>query len=129
MQRSITQRSQLGALVTVLTVLVVGTRTDVANGQAPALTLPGQEKPLEPGDAAQMYEAMVPRADLRYDKKEVEILGTKIAYVDEGRGNPIVFLHGAPESAMSGGTSCRSTEAWGAEPLGGGVGREGPGFW
>ena len=99
MQRSMTQRSQLGALVTVLAVLVVGTRTDVANGQAPALTLPGQEQPLEPGDAAKMYEAMVPRADFRYDKKEVEILGTKIAYVDEGRGKPIVFLHGAPESA------------------------------
>ncbi len=64
----------------------------------PSLTLPINETPLEPGDAARMFQALVPRSDLRYTKKSMQVLGTKIAYVDEGKGNAIVFIHGAPES-------------------------------
>ena len=48
---------------------------------------------------AHMYKALRPRSDFRYTRKTMNVLGTKIAYVDEGQGNPIVFLHGAPESA------------------------------
>ena len=64
----------------------------------PSLTLPINEKPGEPGDVARMFEAMVPRSDLRYTKKTMNVLDTEIAYVDEGKGNAIVFIHGAPES-------------------------------
>lgn len=34
-----------------------------------------------------------------YEKKIVEVLGKKMAYVDEGEGDPIVFLHGNPTSS------------------------------
>ena len=64
----------------------------------PALTHPLSEKPGEPGDAVMMYKSLVPRSDLRYTKKTMTVLNTKIAYVDEGQGNAIVFIHGAPES-------------------------------
>jgi haloalkane dehalogenase len=56
------------------------------------------EQPLEPGDMARLYNSMVPRSDLQYEKQTMEVLGTEIAYVDEGEGKAIVFLHGAPES-------------------------------
>lgn len=65
----------------------------------PVLTLPAAETPSEPGDMARLFTAMVPRSDLRYEKKFIDVLDTRIAYVDEGEGKAIVFLHGAPESA------------------------------
>ncbi|MCV0424591.1 MAG: haloalkane dehalogenase [Roseibium sp.] len=33
------------------------------------------------------------------EKKTMEVLGQKIAYVDEGEGRPVVFLHGNPASS------------------------------
>jgi haloalkane dehalogenase len=35
----------------------------------------------------------------RYAKKYTEILGKRMAYIDEGEGDPIVFLHGNPTSS------------------------------
>jgi haloalkane dehalogenase len=35
----------------------------------------------------------------RYSKKHLAILGSKMAYVDVGSGDPIVFLHGNPTSS------------------------------
>ena len=35
----------------------------------------------------------------RYPKKTAEVLGRKMAYVDVGEGDPIVFLHGNPTSS------------------------------
>ncbi len=52
---SSTRTLPIGALVTVIAALAIGTGGGVGNGQSPALTLPGQEKPLEPGDAAHIY--------------------------------------------------------------------------
>ncbi len=34
-----------------------------------------------------------------YQKKQQQILGLEMAYVDEGQGDPIVFLHGNPTSS------------------------------
>jgi len=34
-----------------------------------------------------------------YEKKRAEILGARMAYIDEGSGDPIVFLHGNPTSS------------------------------
>ena len=34
-----------------------------------------------------------------YTKKKAEILGSRMAYIDEGSGDPIVFLHGNPTSS------------------------------
>ena len=34
-----------------------------------------------------------------YTKKKAEILGSQMAYIDEGSGDPIVFLHGNPTSS------------------------------
>ena len=38
-------------------------------------------------------------ADERYDKRNVEVLGSKMAYVETGNGDPIVLLHGNPTSS------------------------------
>jgi haloalkane dehalogenase len=38
-------------------------------------------------------------ATFPYEKKHREVLGRSMAYVDEGRGDPIVFLHGNPTSS------------------------------
>ncbi|MDG2303199.1 MAG: haloalkane dehalogenase [Candidatus Binatia bacterium] len=35
----------------------------------------------------------------RYVKKKTEVLGKQMAYIDEGEGDPIVFLHGNPTSS------------------------------
>jgi haloalkane dehalogenase len=54
---------------------------------------------MEPGDAARQYLARTPSPAFPYQHKFVEVDGVNIAYVDEGEGDPIVFLHGAPESS------------------------------
>lgn len=38
-------------------------------------------------------------SEFPYEHKFVKVLGSKIAYVDEGKGDPIVFLHGQPTSS------------------------------
>ena len=38
-------------------------------------------------------------ANFPYEKKSIEINGKKIAYVDTGKGDPIVLLHGNPTSS------------------------------
>lgn len=38
-------------------------------------------------------------ADERYTKKTVTIMGHQMSYVDEGEGDPVVFLHGNPTSS------------------------------
>lgn len=38
-------------------------------------------------------------ADERYEKKSIQVLGRKMAYVEVGEGDPIVFLHGNPTSS------------------------------
>ncbi len=40
-----------------------------------------------------------PAATMRYQKQFREVLGTRMAYVDVGEGEPIVFLHGNPTSS------------------------------
>lgn len=35
----------------------------------------------------------------QYEKKTLEIMGKKMAYIEEGEGDPIVFLHGNPTSS------------------------------
>ncbi|MFT7111449.1 MAG: haloalkane dehalogenase [Porticoccaceae bacterium] len=36
---------------------------------------------------------------MNYSKKSIEVKGRKMAYIDEGEGDPIVFLHGNPTSS------------------------------
>jgi haloalkane dehalogenase len=36
---------------------------------------------------------------MRYKKQFAEVLGSRMAYVDVGSGDPIVFLHGDPTSS------------------------------
>ncbi|MEP1205825.1 MAG: haloalkane dehalogenase [Rhizobiaceae bacterium] len=38
-------------------------------------------------------------SEFNYAHKFIEILGSKMAYVDEGTGDPILFLHGQPTSS------------------------------
>ncbi len=49
----------------------------------------------------------------RYEKRRVEVLGRRMAYVEAGRGDPIVFLHGNPTSSYL----WRNVIPW-LEPLG-----------
>lgn len=37
--------------------------------------------------------------NVHYEKKFLEVLGKKMAYIEEGEGDPIVFLHGNPTSS------------------------------
>lgn len=37
--------------------------------------------------------------DFPYQHKFIDIFGSKMAYIDEGRGDPILFLHGQPTSS------------------------------
>ncbi len=41
----------------------------------------------------------MPTTEMRYPKKTATIHGKKMAYVETGSGNPIVFLHGNPTSS------------------------------
>ncbi len=63
------------------------------------LTEPVTASPLEPGDVAYHLQYQRPSSEFPYERKYVEVHGVKMAYVDEGEGEPIVFIHGAPESA------------------------------
>ncbi len=38
-------------------------------------------------------------ADFRFESKYVEVLGSRMHYVDEGVGDPVMFLHGQPTSS------------------------------
>jgi len=60
---------------------------------------PIAEAPQEPGDIAYHMQYQRASSDFPYEHKFVAVHDIKMAYVDEGEGNPIVFVHGAPESA------------------------------
>lgn len=38
-------------------------------------------------------------ADFPYESKFVDVLGSKMHYVDQGEGNPVLFIHGNPTSS------------------------------
>ena len=42
---------------------------------------------------------MAPSDDPRYPRRFVDVFGHRMAYVEEGQGDPIVFLHGNPTSS------------------------------
>ncbi len=46
-----------------------------------------------------LAERFTPSADMPFEKKFVEVNGSKMAYVDEGTGPVILFLHGNPTSS------------------------------
>ena len=50
-------------------------------------------------------------AAMRYAKKRVRVNGLEMAYIDEGEGDPIVFLHGNPVSSYLGAMSCLTLKA------------------
>ena len=54
---------------------------------------------MEPDDIAYLLEARRPSSDFPYEHKFIDVDGVKTAYIDEGEGDPIVFIHGAPESS------------------------------
>lgn len=53
----------------------------------------------EPGDACIEYLARMPSTDFPYEYKFIDVDGVNIAYTDQGQGDPIVFIHGAPEQS------------------------------
>ena len=53
----------------------------------------------EPGDAGRWYESQLPSCEFPYEYKYLEVDGVTLAYTDQGEGDPIVFIHGAPEQS------------------------------
>lgn len=45
-----------------------------------------------------MTDALISAAD-RYERRRIAVLDSEMAYVDTGRGRPVVFLHGNPTSS------------------------------
>ena len=52
----------------------------------------------KPQSAEQVIEMKTDTETLRYKKQFKTVLGKRMAYIDEGTGDPIVFLHGNPTS-------------------------------
>lgn len=56
-----------------------------------------------PGTAAQTQQPKVPplkiSPDFPFESKFIIVLGSKLHYIDEGKGDPILFLHGNPTSS------------------------------
>lgn len=75
----------------------------IGNKVTKALKVPelGEHEYFDPGDWARKMASEVPSHKFPYTYKTIEVHGSKIAYIDEGdaTANPIVFVHGAPESA------------------------------
>ena len=46
-----------------------------------------------------MTETKSNSSEFSFQSKIVEILGSKIHYIEEGSGDPIIFLHGNPTSS------------------------------
>ena len=46
-----------------------------------------------------MMKSKTISADFPFESKYVEIYGSKMHYIDEGSGDPILFLHGNPTSS------------------------------
>lgn len=44
-------------------------------------------------------QSFAPSANMPYDKKMIEVSGSNMAYVDEGEGPVVLFLHGNPTSS------------------------------
>ena len=51
------------------------------------------------GESLQDYRAGVLSAEFPYESKYVEILGSKMHYIDQGEGDVFLFLHGNPTSS------------------------------
>ena len=63
---------------------------------------PAQQHPyFDPHEMSRLMEVEQPNPHMPYEYKYIDVEGSKIAYLDEGdpNANPVVFLHGAPESA------------------------------
>lgn len=55
-------------------------------------------RPIDPYKGFKMPPPEVP-VETKYVHKYIDILGSKMAYVDQGEGDPILFLHGQPTSS------------------------------
>lgn len=67
--------------------LINASRPVLAEGSTP------KTKPME-----QISIMKIDTETLRYKKQYKTVLGKRMAYIDEGEGDPIVFLHGNPTS-------------------------------
>ena len=52
-----------------------------------------------PGELPHDYRAGVLSAEFPYESKYVEVLGSKMHYIDQGQGDVFLFLHGNPTSS------------------------------
>ncbi len=52
-----------------------------------------------PSGPPQDYRAGVLSAEFPYESKYIEVLGSKMHYIDQGQGDVFLFLHGNPTSS------------------------------
>ena len=82
---SLQSRSHSPIQLVLLSLLVLGTML-----AAPGFAQTGQQSDIEQATISAAFP---------YDKQYVEILGSNMAYVDEGEGPVVLFLHGNPTSS------------------------------
>ena len=59
-----------------------------------------REKVMKDKDMMEQKETSLEiSADFPFESKYVEVLGSKMHYIDEGEGDPILFIHGNPTSS------------------------------
>ncbi|WP_241238810.1 haloalkane dehalogenase [Colwellia sp. Arc7-635] len=77
-------------------ILIITIATSALLGATQSVIAEGTQK--MPQAMEQIEKMKTDSETLRYTKKFKTVLGKKMAYVDEGSGDPIVFLHGNPTS-------------------------------
>lgn len=82
----------ISARNTILVTMIVSARV---NGTRPAFT---ESSALKFQLTEQIAKMKTDTETLRYKKQFKTVLGKRMAYVDEGTGDPIIFLHGNPTS-------------------------------
>ncbi len=70
----------------------------IAAAFATLLAAPAPAQQADPYKGFKVPPLEVP-STTRYEPKYIEVLGSKMAYVEAGQGDPILFLHGQPTSS------------------------------
>lgn len=70
----------------------------IAAAFAALLAAPASAQQADPYKGSKVPPLEVP-STTRYEHKFIDVLGSKLAYVEAGEGDPILFLHGQPTSS------------------------------
>ncbi len=57
------------------------------------------QEPMSPRDQARALKKARPSKAFPFESRFIEVNGDKIHYIDEGEGDPVLFVHGVPDSS------------------------------